>query len=488
MSAFSSQPPLAVSSVCISMDQNQSSGVITEGSLEAKEEDGEEGEGAGAFAAVAAAHGGGDGEGCYSEVDGDGSSATSDTPKIALHGDWRHRNVTQPGLSLQSRRAVRTEVAPDRREHWMKVAARDGQANFGWFVCNYGSLPQSRTDPKTHNIMLQAKTQPAALIALCECTQELEEELMAEGCEDKPQRRKAAEQLEDPTSWGQEVLECRPRHKYITARGDEPKSLLIGIREHLCDELKVVGFWRLEVGKYKPRVRSGGQKGGPRKIKAYARIMVAEVTLTYPVSFLGLSHRVMLVHMHNELARGAFGPDKLKRWWDDLAHRIRTTEVRILLGDFNMSLFTVVPELRSRGICIDVCAWYAWKEEILGTPGADSLGIFAINCPGEFTRVYDIDRVHADSHEGILSSAPARMSPHFDKYPWQTAPGQLLQHFLPKQMDRTDLLRDFLMESDESAEVLHARDRRKAAKGKEKGKASLNSAVAERWFVFKEKN
>ena len=219
--------------------------------MEAKEEDQEEQEGAGAFAAVAAAHGGGHGEGCYSEADGDSSSAASDTPnastQMGLHGrDGRHRKVVQPGLSLQSRRAAQTEVAPDRREHWSNVAAQEGQANFAWFVGNYGSLPQSRTNPKRRNIMLQVKSQPAALIALCECTQDLEEELRAEGSEDQPQRRKAAEQLEDPQMRGQEVLESRPRHKYMTTRGSEPSSLLIGVRESVCDELKVVDFWREE--------------------------------------------------------------------------------------------------------------------------------------------------------------------------------------------------------------------------------------------------
>jgi hypothetical protein len=45
------------------------------------------------------------------------------------------------------------------------------------------------------------------------------------------------------------------------------------------------------------------------------------------------------------------------------------------LGDFNMSFFKVIDQLRSRGLEIDLAAWYPWKAAS-GTTMADSCGIF----------------------------------------------------------------------------------------------------------------
>ena len=58
-------------------------------------------------------------------------------------------------------------------------------------------------------------------------------------------------------------------------------------------------------------------------------------------------------------------------------------EVDVLMGDFNMSLFKVIPELRSRGATIDLAAWYPWKNK-LGIPSSDSCGIFCLRKPGVY--------------------------------------------------------------------------------------------------------
>ena len=41
-----------------------------------------------------------------------------------------------------------------------------------------------------------------------------------------------------------------------------------------------------------------------------------------------------------------------------------------------MSLFKVVPELRSRGVPVQLAAWYPWRVEGSDEPMADSCGIF----------------------------------------------------------------------------------------------------------------
>ena len=73
--------------------------------------------------------------------------------------------------------------------------------------------------------------------------------------------------------------------------------------------------------------------------------------------------------------------------------------------DFNMSLFRVVPELRKRGVTIDLGAWYPWKS--LGeVPMSDSQGIFFVNLPGVYTLHKNIDDIHDMDPTGILARAP----------------------------------------------------------------------------------
>ena len=73
----------------------------------------------------------------------------------------------------------------------------------------------------------------------------------------------------------------------------------------------------------------------------------------------------------------------------------------MLMGDFNMSLFLVAPELRSRGVTIDLAAWFPWKA-LDGTPCADSCGIFFLNSPGSFRLVKGLCDLHDRDPSGIL--------------------------------------------------------------------------------------
>ena len=67
-----------------------------------------------------------------------------------------------------------------------------------------------------------------------------------------------------------------------------------------------------------------------------------------------------------------------KRFWDTLAKYVLKYGVRFLAGDFNMSLFCVVPEMRARGFQINLAAWYPFymghQEEMF----VDSCGVFVI--------------------------------------------------------------------------------------------------------------
>ena len=68
-------------------------------------------------------------------------------------------------------------------------------------------------------------------------------------------------------------------------------------------------------------------------------------------------------------------------------------EVDVLMGDFNMSFFRVIPELRSRGATIDLAAWYPWKNKI-GVPRADWCGIFCQGKPGVYQPKVGLPNIH----------------------------------------------------------------------------------------------
>ena len=65
-----------------------------------------------------------------------------------------------------------------------------------------------------------------------------------------------------------------------------------------------------------------------------------------------------------------------EEYWEHLAQVLREHEVHVLMGDFNMALFKVVPELRSRGVPATLVAWYPWRSELGKVMMADSCGIF----------------------------------------------------------------------------------------------------------------
>ena len=91
----------------------------------------------------------------------------------------------------------------------------------------------------------------------------------------------------------------------------------------------------------------------------------------------------MAVHMQNILANNHFGATKLQAYWDRCHEVCVEYGVDVLMGDFNMPLFRVIPELRSRGATIYLAAWYPWKNK-LGMPSADSCGIFCLRKHGVY--------------------------------------------------------------------------------------------------------
>jgi len=84
------------------------------------------------------------------------------------------------------------------------------------------------------------------------------------------------------------------------------------------------------------------------------------------------------VHMHHNTAKKAKGFAKTHDlFWPELAQLLKNSRVRILCGDFNMSMWLVVPKLRELGLPIDLAAAYGY-EDIREGLKLDSCGIWVL--------------------------------------------------------------------------------------------------------------
>ena len=108
-----------------------------------------------------------------------------------------------------------------------------------------------------------------------------------------------------------------------------------------------------------------------------------------------------------------------------------------MMGDFNMSLFLVIPELRARlaahGKTNDLAAWFPWKMPN-GTPCSDSCAIFFIGHPGRYLLTKGLADLHAKDPSGIYFQAAVAANgdtcKHFDVFP-DHGPGFPLTTYLP---------------------------------------------------------
>ena len=72
----------------------------------------------------------------------------------------------------------------------------------------------------------------------------------------------------------------------------------------------------------------------------------------------------MCVHLNHMTAKKEVeaGSQSLKHFWDEIVRDITKHGVRIFSGDLNMQLFSVVTELRARGLQANLAAWYPWRK------------------------------------------------------------------------------------------------------------------------------
>jgi hypothetical protein len=352
----------------------------------------------------------------FSIASGDSDAPPDDSTAVAVEAqDGSELAVAEdgtPAVAVPAMAGMQRDTTPTVPPQPKKSAVLNDRAdvgNIGFLFGNWGSRASDKEVQA--NIDRQLKHGLAAIIGLCECQKATEDNLAAPAVAEQP---------------GEEgSLESRQGYEYLTVRGKEEKSVLIGVRSNQANGIKLLNWQRRLEGEYK-------NTGGGRSY-AYTRCLVVEIDLKQHVGFIGPQLRVMTLHIHNHVANKAKGfRMRLDELWPWIKTKITLFNVDVLMGDFNMSLFKVIPELRSRGIIIDLGAWYPWRNE-QGTPMADSGGIFFINKKASYELYVGLDRLHAENEHGIgWAGKTAAVSSKYARHSSNAGPGQSLGTYLPK--------------------------------------------------------
>ena len=137
-----------------------------------------------------------------------------------------------------------------------------------------------------------------------------------------------------------------------------------------------------------------------------------------------------------------------------LAQQMKYYDVHVLMGDFNMSLFRVVPELRSRGVQAILISWFPWRAEDNGEVMVDLCGIFSLT--------------HAEIVPSVLPNIWAEDIMHIlPKIKRNAGPGQTLETYLPKGGDGSKKIHDSVeplpmtIEEEDETESAAVADRKK---------------------------
>ena len=294
------------------------------------------------------------------------------------------------------------------------------------------------------------KRNPAMIIGIAECGETFEKTLREPGCQGNEHAPSKS-------------LDRRDAFAYLTLRGTENNSVLIGVRERTGSALELLDWERRFEGKYK-------RKGGNGDADAYSRCLVAKVHTDVNVNLLGTSHIVMVIHVHNLLANNKW-PQRLKKFWEWLMEKLQKHNVKVLMGDFNMALFQVIPELRSRGATVDLGAWFPWKS-LEGTAMSDSCGIFFLDMPGDYSLYKTLDDLNAERPDGILTKAQpvddtVKIEHGFVRCAPNGGPGQPLVTYLNKKKSLHSKIEPTLTPSEKSIAAVEK------ANGKGKGKGGM---------------
>jgi hypothetical protein len=252
--------------------------------------------------------------------------------------------------------------------------------NAGWYFCNV--VDAARDSPLADAV----KKNPAQIIGLCGCDEAFEERL-----------RESTPAASLPPTTPKEIAAARPHaHEYLTLRGPLSQSTLVGVRGNSSDGLRLREWDRLEHGTYQV-------KGGEQAARACSEVLLAQVRTDKNIGWIGTSHEVMVVRLHNHFSDYEWDETEVDRVWDRLA--LLLYNIDVLMGTFGRMVLKVVPELRSRGVVVDLAAWFPFRTPA-GEPWVGSNAIFFVGRPGAYKLWKGLADLHRDNPKGILWTGP----------------------------------------------------------------------------------
>ena len=166
------------------------------------------------------------------DVNGGDSLCSSEGSSTAVAAETNGAPLTS--LEVRGPRDTR----PEERQPQVEGSARPKrtsrftpkESNVGWFFANWGQFPAKGFKRERIDIVL--KKQPATIIGLSECDAITDAYLRQKGWKGDPQSRV---NVNDP-------MKERDASEYLTLRGNEEHSVLIGVRAGPGTELKLL-FW-----------------------------------------------------------------------------------------------------------------------------------------------------------------------------------------------------------------------------------------------------
>ena len=131
-------------------------------------------------------------------------------------------------------------------------------------------------------------------------------------------------------------------------------TCIIAARACVATEVQLVEWRKIPDGKY---------TGSPGKWEnAYSRILVARIIWRRPMNGQAATV-VATVHMHRNTAKRAKSFARANdAFWNHLRAVLSAHAPVVLTGDFNMSLFQVVPKLRQWNYPAELISWFAWVQ------------------------------------------------------------------------------------------------------------------------------
>ena len=168
--------------------------------------------------------------GAASDVEADGIPSTDD--RGSKPRQTRHQRMTEKTKPIYN-----PQLRKERREMWENRNDAPGIGNVGWLFGNWGAMPSCKHMREGVELML--KNNPAQIIALAECGHEAGELLRAPGARGDPQLRL---NNTDPQLRGENELKSRDAYEYLTLRGQEKSSILIGVRANNGNNLELLDW------------------------------------------------------------------------------------------------------------------------------------------------------------------------------------------------------------------------------------------------------